>query len=36
MVNGKNHAGHCESRTLMADFIQAALIRDGTYTDQRR
>ena len=30
-VNGKNHAGHCESRTLMADFLREHLNLTGPH-----
>ena len=31
-VNGKNHVGHCESRTLLADFLRDHLNLTGTHT----
>jgi len=30
-VNGRNYAGHCESRTLMADFLRENLNLTGTH-----
>jgi aerobic-type carbon monoxide dehydrogenase small subunit (CoxS/CutS family) len=30
-VNGKSHVGHCESRTLMADFLRDHLNLTGTH-----